>query len=95
MSATVAPPKGLDFLPVLEKKLGGKVTAEERPASDVPTLTTDAAALAETARFLRDDPAAAYDLFLDLASVDLSKLPGPQAPKPGERFQSNYILYST
>jgi NADH-quinone oxidoreductase subunit C/D len=95
VSATVAPAKGLEFLPVLEKKLGGRVTAEERPAVDVPTLVTDAATLHDAALFLRDDPAAAYDLYLDLASVDLSRLPGAQAPKAGERFQSNVILYST
>ena len=95
MSATAAPPKGLEFLPVLERKLGDRVTAREGLAADVPTLVTDAASLHETARFLRDDPAAAYDLFLDLASADLSRLPGPQAPKAGERFQANYILYST
>ena len=95
MSATVAPPKGLEFLPVLERRLGGRVTAEERPAADVPTLATDAATLHDAALFLRDDPVAAYDLFLDLASVDRSRLPGTHAPKPGERFQSNVILYST
>jgi len=95
VSATMAPPKGLEFLPVLEKNLGGRVTAREGLAADVPTLVTDAASLHETARFLRDDPAAAYDLFLDLASADLSRLPGAQAPKTGERFQANYILYST
>ena len=56
---------------------------EIRPAFDIPTLVTDAATLKEAALFLRDDPAAAYDLFLDLASVDRSKLPGDLAPKDG------------
>ena len=95
MSATVAPPKGLEFLPVLESRFGGKVTAAETHPADVPTLVTDAATTHDVALFLRDDPAAAYDLYLDLASVDLSRLPGPQAPKAGERFQSNVVLYST
>jgi NADH-quinone oxidoreductase subunit C/D len=98
MSATLAnplAPPSISFGPVLEQKLAGRVTAEPRPASDIPTLVTDAATLKEAALFLRDDPAAAYDLFLDLASVDRSKLPGDLAPKDETRFQANYILYST
>ena len=69
MSATLTRPS-LSFGPVLEQKLEGRVTVEERPASDIATLVTDAATLKEAALFLRDDPAAAFDLFLDLASVD-------------------------
>ncbi|HEX7528281.1 MAG TPA: NADH-quinone oxidoreductase subunit D, partial [Thermoanaerobaculia bacterium] len=94
MSATLAP-SSVSFAPVLERKLAGRVTVEERPGADIPTLVTDAATLKEAALFLRDDPATAYDLFLDLASVDRSKLPGNLAPKDGSRFQANYILYST
>ena len=94
MSATLTRPS-VSFGPVLEQKLKGRVTVEERPASDIATLVTDAATLREAALFLRDDPAAAYDLFLDLASVDRSKLPGNTAPGKDGRFQANYILYST
>ena len=94
LASTLAPPS-ISFGPVLEQKLGGRVMVEPRPASDIPTLVTDAATLKEAALFLRDDPAAAYDLFLDLASVDRSKLPGDLAPKDKSRFQANYILYST
>ena len=75
MSATLASPS-ISFGPVLDQKLGKRVTVESRPGADIPTLVTDAATLKEAALFLRDDPAAAYDLFLDLASVDSSKLPG-------------------
>ena len=83
------PRPSISFGPVLEQKLGGRVTVEARPAFDIPTLVTDAATLKEAALFLRDDPAAAYDLFLDLASVDRSKLPGDlgaegRDPLPGE-----------
>ncbi|HEX7528410.1 MAG TPA: NADH-quinone oxidoreductase subunit C, partial [Thermoanaerobaculia bacterium] len=94
MSATMARPS-VSFAPVLEQKLKGRVTVEERPAHDIATLVTDAATLKEAAVFLRDDPAAAYDLFLDLASVDRSKLPGHLAAGKDGRFQANYILYST
>jgi NADH-quinone oxidoreductase subunit C/D len=94
MSATLTRP-ALSFAPVLEQKLGGRVTAEERPGSDIATLVTNAATLKEAALFLRDDPAAAFDLFLDLASVDRSKLPGHLAAGNDGRFQANYILYST
>jgi NADH-quinone oxidoreductase subunit C/D len=86
---------GLSFSPILDRKLPGKVAVEARPAADIPTLATDAAALHEVAMFLRDDPSAAFDLFLDLASVDRSGLPADQAPRGGARFQANYILYST
>ncbi len=94
MSATLSRPS-VSFAPLLEQKLKGRVTVEERPGADIATLVTDAATLKEAALFLRDDPAAAYDLFLDLASVDRSKLPGNTAPGENGRFQANYILYST
>jgi NADH-quinone oxidoreductase subunit C/D len=94
MSATLTRP-ALSFAPVLEQKLGGRVAVEERPGSDIATLVTDSATLKEAALFLRDDPSAAFDLFLDLASVDRSKLPGHLAAGKDGRFQANYILYST
>ena len=94
MSATLTRPS-VSFAPLLEQKLKGRVTVEERPEADIATLVTDAATLKEAALFLRDDPAAAFDLFLDLASVDRSKLPGHAAPGNAGRFQANYILYST
>ena len=94
MSATLIRPS-VSFAPLLEQKLKGRVAVEERPGADIATLVTDAATLKEAALFLRDDPATAYDLFLDLASVDRSKLPGNTAPGNDARFQANYILYST
>src|ERR1035437_6992681 len=72
MSATLTRPF-FSFRPVLEQKLKGRVTVEERPASDIATLVTDAATLKEAALFLRDDPAAAVGPFL-------------RPPAPGRRF---------
>jgi NADH-quinone oxidoreductase subunit C/D len=93
VSATLTAPS-LVFEPLLSRKLPGRVSAEERPANDIPTIAVDPSAFHEAALFLRDDPAAAYDLFLDLASVDRSRLPGREA-RDGHRFQANYLLYST
>ena len=75
MSATMAPPKGLEFLPVLEKRFGSRVTAEERPAFDVPTLVTDPASLLETARFRATTRRRRTTSTSTRASVDRSKLP--------------------
>ena len=94
MSA-VAAPASLAFAPVLERRFGGKVAVETRPAADVPTISVERSAWHDVALFLRDDPSTKYDLFLDLASIDASRLPAPQAPKDGNRFQAHVILYST
>ncbi|MGE5347617.1 MAG: NADH-quinone oxidoreductase subunit C, partial [Acidithiobacillales bacterium] len=94
MSA-VAAPATLPFAPVLEKRFGGKAAVEPRPAADLPTIAVDRAVWHDVALFLRDDPSTKYDLFLDLASVDTSRLPAAMAPKDGNRFQAHVILYST
>ena len=95
MSSTLAAP-GLSFAPVLERKFAdGSVRIEPRPASDVPTVVAGAETLHEAARFLRDDPSAAYDLLLDLVAVDRLKLDGPPSFRGSERFLLNALLYST
>jgi NADH-quinone oxidoreductase subunit C/D len=84
------------FAPVLERKFAdGSVTVEPRPASDIPTVAASAASFHDAARFLRDDPSAAYDLLLDLVAVDRLKLDGPASWRDAERFQVNALLYST
>ena len=87
MSATAAI-SAVPFAHLLERRFGGKAVAETRPAADVPTVAVDRAALHEVALFLRDDLSTKYDLFLDLVSVDLSRLSGSQASKDGNRFQA-------
>ncbi len=94
MSAVAAPPT-LPFAPLLAKRFGGKVAIEPRPAADVPTIAVDRSAWHDVALFLRDDPSTKYDLFLDLASLDTSRLPAVMAPKDGNRFQAHVILHST
>ncbi len=96
MSATRTLPTAVPFAPVLERKFAdGSVSVEPRPAADVPTLVASSASFHEAARFLRDDPAAAYDVLLDLVAVDRLKLDGPPAFREEERFQLNALLYST
>lgn len=96
MSATLSAANGLSFAPVLERKFpDGSVSVERRPAADIPTVTATAATFHEAARFLCDDPSAAYDLLLDLAAVDRLKLDGPPSFRCDERFQLNALLYST
>lgn len=95
MSATLSP-STLSFAPVLERRFpDGSVRVEARPEHDVPTLVADAASLHDAALFLRDDPAAAYDLLLDLVSVDRLKLDGSPAHRGEGRFLLNALLYST
>lgn len=94
MSATVvssaAPP-----IDLLTRRFGSAVSGEARPEGDVPTIRVDAARLPEVAAFLRDDPSAAYDHFLDVAAVDLSKLaPGHPLHDRKNRFQANYLVRS-
>ena len=96
MSATLPAAVTVPFAPVLERKFpDGSVCVEPRPAVDVPTLVASAASFHEAARFLRDDPSAAYDLLVDLVAVDRLKLDGQPSFREGERFQLNVLLYST
>ncbi len=95
MSATL-PATSVPFAPVLDRRFpDGSVRVEPRPGSDVPTLDADAASFHDAALFLRDDPAAAYDLLLDLASVDRLKLDGSPSFRGDGRFLLNALLYST
>ena len=95
MSAT-QPATSVPFAPVLDRRFpDGSVRVEPRPGSDVPTLDADAASFHDAALFLRDDPAAAYDLLLDLASVDRLKLDGSPSFRGDGRFLLNALLYST
>lgn len=95
MSATLSP-SSVSFAPVLERRFpDGSVRVEARPEHDVPTLVADAASFHDAALFLRDDPAAAYDLLLDLVSVDRLKLDGGPEHRGGGRFLLNALLYST
>ena len=94
MSAVAAPP-ALRFAALLESRFPGRVAVETRPAQDLPTIAVDRSVWHDVALFLRDDPSTKYDLFLDLASLDTSRLPAPQAPRDGNRFQAHVILYST
>lgn len=80
---------------ILERRFSGKVRVEPRPGVDLPTLVVENSALVEVARFLRDDPSTTFDLFLDLAATDRSKLGGSMAPPMGVRFSVDYLLYST
>jgi NADH:ubiquinone oxidoreductase subunit C len=96
VSATLSASSDVSFAPLIERKFpDGSVHLERRPASDVPTVVSTPAASVEAARFLRDDPAAAYDLLLDLVAVDRLKLDGPPSFRGDERFQLNALLYST
>lgn len=91
-----APSSSLTYAPVLDKRFGPKARIEARPAKDISTITlTDRSAYIEVARFLRDDPACAFDLLLDLVSIDLLNAPAPLRPRDGSRFQLHVILYST
>ncbi len=95
MSATLSP-SSVSFAPVLERRFpDGSVRVEARPEHDVPTLVADAASFHDAALFLRDDPAAAYDLLLDLVSVDRLKLDGGPEHRGEGRFLLNALLYST
>jgi len=95
VSATL-PATSVPFAPVLDRRFpDGSVRVEPRPGSDVPTLDADAASFHDAALFLRDDPAAAYDLLLDLASVDRLKLDGSPSFRGDGRFLLNALLYST
>ncbi len=80
---------------VLARRFGPKVTVEPRPASDVPTIATDPGTLPELARFLRDDPSSAFDLFLDVAALDRLRLETAAARSGAPRFSASYLLYST
>ncbi|HSB35237.1 MAG TPA: NADH-quinone oxidoreductase subunit C, partial [Thermoanaerobaculia bacterium] len=95
MSSVEAPASTVSFAPLLEKRFPGTAVAETRPAADVPTIAVPRMALREVALFLRDDPSTKYDLFVDLAAIDTSRLPAPQAPRDGHRFQAHVLLYST
>jgi len=70
--------------PFIEKYPAGSIRVEE--GQDQPTWVVDRAVLAELARDLRDDPAARFDLLLDLCGVDY--------PDREERFEAVYHLYS-
>jgi len=95
VSATLAPAP-VSFAPVLSRRFpDGAVSVEPRPAADVPTLVATAASWHDAALFLRDDPSAAYDLFLDLVAVDRLKLDGSPAFRGEGRFLVNALLYST
>ena len=95
MSATL-PATSVSFAPVLERRFpDGSVRVEPRPAADVPTLVADAASFHDAALFLRDDPSAAYDLLVDLVSVDRLKLDGEPSYRGEGRFLLNALLYST
>ncbi|HRY46338.1 MAG TPA: NADH-quinone oxidoreductase subunit C, partial [Thermoanaerobaculia bacterium] len=96
MSAILAPATGVSFAPVLSRTFpDGSVRVEPRPASDVPTLVATPESWHAAALFLRDDPAASFDLLLDLVAVDRLKLDGPAAFRGEGRFQLNALLYST
>ncbi|MEO6327264.1 MAG: NADH-quinone oxidoreductase subunit D [Thermoanaerobaculia bacterium] len=92
MSATLTVPSASALL---ERKFAERVTIESRPEYDVPTIRVESESLLEVARFLRDDPSTAFDLFLDIAAIDRLKLTGSMAPRAGLRFCLNYLLYST
>jgi len=95
VSATL-PATSVSFAPVLERRFpDGSVRVEPRPAADVPTLVTDAASFHDAALFLRDDPSAAFDLLVDLVSVDRLKLDGEASHRDEGRFLLNALLYST
>ena len=94
MSAQV-PVSTVSFAPLLEKRFEGRARPEATDRADVPTISVEPGSLHEVALFLRDDPSTRFDLLLDVASVDRSRLPAEQMPRDGRRFEADYILYST
>jgi NADH-quinone oxidoreductase subunit C/D len=93
--STEAPASTVSFAPILEKRFGGRARPDATGRADIPTISVDPGSLHEVALFLRDDPSTRFDLLLDIASVDRSRLPAEQMPRDGKRFQANYILYSS
>ena len=94
MSAQV-PVSSVSFAPLLETRFEGRARPEATDRADVPTISVEPGSLHEVALFLRDDPSTRFDLLLDVASVDRSRLPAEQMPRDGRRFEADYILYST
>jgi NADH-quinone oxidoreductase subunit C/D len=93
--STEAPASTVSFAPILEKRFGARARPDATGRADIPTISVDLGSLHEVALFLRDDPSTRFDLLLDIASVDRSRLPAEQMPRDGKRFQANYILYSS
>ncbi|HEX7581200.1 MAG TPA: hypothetical protein VF580_14475, partial [Thermoanaerobaculia bacterium] len=79
--STEAPASTVSFAPILEKRFGGRARPDATGRADIPTISVDPGSLHEVALFLRDDPSTRFDLLLDIASVDRSRLPAEQMPR--------------
>lgn len=80
---------GSEVLARLLRGTGGAVLATHAERGDATALV-DPARLLETMRFLRDDPATAFDMLTDVTAVDYLGYPG----RDGARFEVVYHLYS-
>jgi NADH-quinone oxidoreductase subunit C len=80
---------GSDALARLLRVLPGAVLATHAERGDATALV-DASRLLEAMAFLRDDPATAFDMLMDLTAVDYLGYPG----RSGPRFELVYHLYS-
>jgi NADH-quinone oxidoreductase subunit C len=78
--------------PVLARLLRGAPGAVLATHADCGDLTAlvDASRLLEAMRLLRDDPATAFDMLMDVSGVDYLGYPG----RSGPRFEVAYHLYS-
>ena len=80
---------GSPLLARLIRGVPGAVLGVHAQVGDL-TASVDASRLLEVMRFLRDDPAAAFDMLMDLTAVDYQGYPG----RSGARFEMVYHLYS-
>ena len=80
---------GSEALGRLLRGVPGAVLASHAERGDATALV-DPARLLEAMRYLRDDPAAAFDMLTDVTAVDYLGYPG----RGGPRFEVVYHLYS-
>jgi NADH-quinone oxidoreductase subunit C len=81
--------QGSEALAALLRGAPGAVLATHAECGDV-TAVVDPTRVLEVLRFLRDDPACAFDMLMDLTGVDYLGYPG----RSGPRFEVVYHLYS-
>jgi NADH-quinone oxidoreductase subunit C len=82
--------QGTAMLDAVRARFGAAVVDTHEHRGDA-TVILDRAALAGALRHLRDEPALAFDVLMDLTAVDYLKYPGRE---DGPRFEVVYHLYS-